>query len=136
VDGSLFEFNPCAKLTVTKDCTAAITLFLLDTRWMESQYQSKYSLNIRDVAMHRSSVYITDAKEPSASPEKILTILPEVRQATNVEVQLKKGHEYHVTAATFAPDSRGRSPLAWQAMVTHVHLGFVERPTTCASCCG
>jgi hypothetical protein len=107
VDGSLFEFNPRAKLTVTEDCTAAITLFLPDTRWMQSQYQSKYSLNIRDVAMHMASVYITDTTEPSASPKKILTALPEDRQATNAEVQLKKGHEYHITAATFAPGQQG-----------------------------
>jgi hypothetical protein len=107
VDGSLFEFNPKAKLTVTEDCTAAITLFLPDTRWMQSQYQSKYSLNIRDVAMHMASVYITDTTEPSASPKKILTTLPEDRQATNAEVQLKKGHEYHITAATFAPGQQG-----------------------------
>ena len=75
LDASLFQFNPTAKMSVTADGPVAVTLFLPDTRCMELTYAQKYSLNIREVACHMSSVYITDVTAGSA-PKMIVECPP------------------------------------------------------------
>ena len=62
-------------MSVTADGPVAVTLFLPDTRCMELTYAQKYSLNIREVACHMSSVYITDVTAGSA-PKMIVECPP------------------------------------------------------------
>lgn len=67
-----------------------------------------------------ASVYVTDVTT-SSRPEKLLDCQPWVRQMS-ASADLKQGHVYHITAATFAPGSWRPAELVLTQMETNAKV--------------
>jgi len=95
----MFKFNPCAKLVVGEDGPVTVTLLQPDTRCLHHPETEE------GIAHPMASVYITDSTSRTR-PEKVATCAAWARQGSGT-TQLKRGHVYLITAATFAPGQQG-----------------------------
>jgi hypothetical protein len=72
-----------------------------------------------------ASVYVTNVTT-SSRPEKLLDCQPWVRQMS-ASADLKKGHVYHITAATFAPGSWRPAELVLRQMGTYAKVNHGQQ---------
>ena len=121
-----FKFNPRARVTVESDGPVNVTLFQPDTRCMHNPR--------RDAPIENQmvSVFVTDETAwggLAVAPRKLLQCEPWKRQKSEL-IELKAGHTYSITAATFAPGMQGAFWIALSGQGVKLEPSPFDMPTS------